>query len=84
MIDEKKPDLAIVDLMMPKIDGFGVLKGIQDRGFQDDFKVVISTNLSQNIDREKADKLGADDYFVKSNLSIKKMVDKVRENLSKN
>lgn len=78
-LKKSKFDLMLLDIMMPKVDGFGVLAGIKDL----DYKpiVFISSNLSQSSDREKAIGLGADDFLVKSDVSLKEIVDKVKDAL---
>jgi len=78
-LKKSKFDLMLLDVMMPKLDGFGVLAGIKDL----DYKpiILISSNLSQASDREKALSLGADDFLVKSDVSLKEIVDKVKKAL---
>lgn len=74
-----KYDLLLLDIMMPKVDGFGVLEGLKEL----DYKpiVFISSNLSQSSDRDRAVNLGADDFLVKSDVSLKEIVDKVSDAL---
>ena len=78
-IEDKTPDLIILDLMMPKLDGFGVLEELKDKDLLGEIKIIVATNLSQEADIDKVKNAGADDYFVKSNLSISEMVEKVKE-----
>ena len=66
--------------MMPKLDGFGVLESLQSAGNK--MLVIVSTNLSQESDIEKAKKYGAVDYFVKSDTPITEVVEKVRKLLA--
>lgn len=73
-------DLVLLDLMMPKIDGFGVLS--QKASWHSKPVVFINSNLSQKADIEKAQKLGADDFLVKSDLSLKDIVEKINAKLS--
>ncbi len=79
-LKKTKFDLMLLDIMMPKVDGFGVLAGLKEL----DYKpiIFISSNLSQLSDREKAVELGADDFLVKSDVSLKEIVDKVRQALN--
>ncbi|MBT4153753.1 MAG: response regulator [Candidatus Magasanikbacteria bacterium] len=76
-----KFDLVLLDLMMPKVDGFGVLEEKQKRG--DKTPVIVSTNLSQTEDQDKCKKLGAVDYFVKSNTPITEVIVHVEKALKK-
>jgi len=79
-LKKTKFDLMLLDIMMPKIDGFGVLAGLKEL----DYKpiIFISSNLSQQSDRDKAVNLGADDFLVKSDVSLKEIVDKVKQALN--
>ena len=71
-IKKFKPNLIILDLVMPKFDGFEVLAKIKGK------KVVVISNLSQDEDIEKAKKLGAKEYFIKSNVSLVDVVNKIK------
>jgi DNA-binding response OmpR family regulator len=79
----EKPDLMILDLMMPCKTGFEVLKEIQSS--QDNaskrIPVIVASNLGQKTDIDTARSLGATDFVVKSNISLKELVAKVREHL---
>lgn len=81
MIQKRLPDVLILDLMMPKLDGYGVLEAINKQGLKDKIKIIVATNLSQEIDVERAKENGADDYFVKSNLSVSEMIERVKKHL---
>lgn len=77
-----KPKIILLDIIMPKLDGFAVLKELRA---DDDFKktpIVLLTNLGQEDDIEKGKKLGATDYFVKANHTPTDVVQKVRDILS--
>lgn len=69
-------DLLIVDLVMPKMDGFGLLEALKEKG--NIVPVIVSSNLSQDEDFEKAKEMGAIDYFIKSNTPISKIVEYVQ------
>lgn len=78
-------DLVLLDLMMPLKTGFDVLAEIQRR---DDEKlkkvpIIVASNLGQKSDIEEAKKLGAVDFIVKSNVSLKELIEKIREYLPK-
>lgn len=74
-IKKEKFDLILLDLMMPKMDGFEVLKSLKEK--KDNTPVIIASNLGQDDDAQKAKSLGAKWYFVKSDTSINKIVDYV-------
>ena len=71
------PDLLLLDLMMPKKDGFDVLTELKEQ--KSSLPVIVSTNLSQESDIAKAKKLGAKDFFVKSDTPINKVVEHVKK-----
>jgi len=76
-VKENKFDIILLDLMMPKIDGFGVLKELKSRGVKT--PVIVTSNLSQPEDETKAKELGAKDYFVKSNVPIAQIVEYIKK-----
>lgn len=78
-MDEEQPELLLLDLLMPKVDGFAVLEHIREKGY--DFPVIILSNLSQEIDQQKCMELGAKDYFVKSDMDLDELLDKVKRHL---
>lgn len=79
---EPKPTLILLDIMMPKLSGFEVLKNIKQNGGTKNIPVVVLTNLAGQADAEKALELGAVLYLVKSQYDPKQVVDKVREILA--
>ena len=72
-------DLLLLDLMMPKLDGFGVLAAMKT--WKSKPLVLISSNLSQKSDRDKAIKLGAKDFLVKADVSLKAVVETINKML---
>jgi DNA-binding response OmpR family regulator len=70
-------DLIILDLVMPVMDGFALLRELQTRGKK--IPVIVASNLSQEEDAKKAKKLGAKDYFVKSNTPIAEVINHVKK-----
>lgn len=71
-----KFDLVILDLMMPKLDGFGVLTEMKKLGMTT--PVIVASNLSQPEDEKKAKDMGAADFFIKSNVPLSELVVKVQ------
>jgi CheY-like chemotaxis protein len=70
MAVREKPDLIISDIMMPKISGFDMLDIIRSTPETKNTKVIMMTALSQVEDKARADKLGADRYLVKSQVTL--------------
>lgn len=81
---EFKPDLIVLDVMMPKVSGFDVLDILRNTPETANIKVVMLTALSQDSDKEKANKLGADDYMVKSQVVIADVVERIKHHLGMN
>jgi len=82
-IKKKMPALLILDLVMPLMDGFEVLREIKADSNLDNMKIIIVTNLGQPEDIAKGLELGADDYLIKANFSIDDVVRKIIDLLSK-
>lgn len=78
-VAEFKPDLMLLDAMMPKMSGFDVLDTIRNtEGPVSQTKVIMLTALSQPKDKELAQSLGASDYLVKSQVVIGDVVDRIK------
>ena len=75
---QKKPDLILLDLVMPVKDGFETLKELKADANLKSVKVVVLSNLGQEEDIKKAKELGAQDYLVKTNVSIGQMMSKIK------
>lgn len=75
------PDLIILDLVMPKKDGFATLEEIKANPKYATIPVIVTSNLSQATDFEKAKSLGAVEYLVKSETAIGEIVNKIKKYL---
>ena len=73
------PDLILLDIIMPKMDGFAVLKRIREDDTLKNVPVILLTNLGQEEDVKRGDELGAAGYLVKANITPSEVVDKVKE-----
>ncbi|MEK9183975.1 MAG: response regulator [Patescibacteria group bacterium] len=80
-IVSEKPDLVLLDLMLPGKDGFWVLEEMNKKPEIKSIPVIVLSNLGQEIDKEKAMKLGAKEYLVKADVSIKEAVERVKKYL---
>ncbi|MBI4363265.1 MAG: response regulator [Candidatus Doudnabacteria bacterium] len=74
----EKPDLILLDLVMPKLDGIGALKEIKAKPETKDIPVVILTNLSDYDKISDALSLGAMDYLVKANYRLEELINKIK------
>ncbi|KPJ57517.1 hypothetical protein AMJ49_00045 [Parcubacteria bacterium DG_74_2] len=77
----KKPDLILLDLILPKVHGFDVLKELKTNEATRDIPIIILTNLEKINDVEKALELGATTYLVKANYTLEEVVEKVKKSL---
>jgi CheY-like chemotaxis protein len=84
MAVKEKPNLIISDVMMPKISGFDMLDILRTTPETKDVKVIMMTALSQAEDKARADKLGADKYLVKSQVTLEDVARVVHEVLADN
>jgi two-component system, OmpR family, alkaline phosphatase synthesis response regulator PhoP len=82
-IKSEKPDLILLDLIMPNKNGFDVLEEIRNNPDLTQAPVIILSNLGQEVDVTKAKELGAVDYFIKSNISMKEVIEKINTYLVK-
>lgn len=78
-----KPDLILLDLILPKMDGFAVLAELKKDENLKDVPVIVLTNLEAVEDVEKVIALGATTYLVKANYDLPEIVAKVKEILGK-
>lgn len=79
---EKKPDLILLDLILPKINGFEILKKLKDNEETKEIPVIVLTNLEGVGDVDKAIELGAKTYLVKAQYSLEEVLEKIRKTLS--
>jgi DNA-binding response OmpR family regulator len=79
--ENKKPDLILLDLVLPKVHGFEVLKKLKENKETKDIPVIILTNLEEMTNIEKAIELGATTYLVKANYSLEEITEKIKKTL---
>ena len=78
---EYRPDLILLDVMMPKISGFDVLDILRNTPETANVRIIMLTALSQPKDKERAESLGVDDYLVKSQVVISDVVSRIKYHL---
>lgn len=78
---EHKPDLVLLDAMMPKVSGFDVLDILRNTPETANLKIIMLTALSQESDKQRAQGLGVDDYLVKSQVVISDVIDRINFHL---
>ncbi len=82
--DQVSPDVVLLDILMPKMDGWEVLKKIYQKKRGKKAIIIMLTNVGDKDSIEKALKVGADDYFIKSFFTPEEVVVKIRKLLEKN
>lgn len=78
-INKSKFDLVLLDLLMPKKDGFEVLKEVRDNPELKTLPIIVLSNLGGDDDIKKALALGANDYFVKTQHPMSEVVEKAKK-----
>jgi len=78
----KKPDLILLDLILPKMNGFEVLAELKKEPETKDIPIIVLTNLEGLADVNKAIELGATTYLVKSQYNLEEVLEKIKKTLS--
>ena len=78
-IQTEKFDIVLLDVIMPKMDGFDVIKKIKEYKTPQAFKILFLTNFGQKEDVEKGMELGADGYIIRAHFTPSEVVTKVKE-----
>lgn len=80
---ESLPDLIVLDLMIPKLGGMGVLAQLRAEARTKKIPVIILSNLSQEQDIQRAQELGVKEFLIKANFTPSQVVGKIKEHLGK-
>lgn len=75
---KEKPSVILLDIMMPKMDGFAVLAKIKEDSSFANTPIIMLSNLGQKGDVDKGKKLGASDYIVKASMTPSQVVEKIK------
>lgn len=82
MAKKEKPDLILLDLILPKMNGFDVLKSIKAEETIKEIPIIVLTNLESMEDIQKALDLGAATYLVKANYSLEEVLEKINKTIN--
>ena len=82
-LKKRKPDLLILDLLIPVKSGFEILEEIQKDPALHGLKIIVLTNLGQDFEIERAKQLGVTDYIIKTDKTITEIVEIVKRHLEK-
>ncbi len=77
IIGKQEFDLILLDLIMPKLDGFGVLEELKKLKVKT--PVIVTTNLGQPEDMDRVKKFGVKDYFLKVDMPLAMMVERIKQ-----
>ena len=77
------PDLILLDIIMPQKTGFEVLSELRLDPTTRDIPIIVLSNLGQEVDIKKARDLGAKDYLVKTNVEMKEVIARIKEELAR-
>ncbi len=81
LVEKERPDLVLLDIVMPKKNGLEVLEVLKSRSDLKAIPVIVFSNLSNKADVKKALSLGALEYFIKTDISLDLLVSKIRKYL---
>ncbi|MBM3257940.1 MAG: response regulator [Candidatus Nealsonbacteria bacterium] len=81
LIKEKKPDLLLLDIIMPIKGGFEVLEEMQKDDNLKDIPIIIISNSGQPVEIDKAQKLGAKDWLIKTDFDPQEVIDKIKKQI---
>jgi DNA-binding response OmpR family regulator len=82
VIEQERPDLVVLDIMMPKLDGYEVCRRLRKEERFSGLPVILLSAKGRSIDREVGLQAGADDYITKP-FSPRKLIEKIRELLER-
>lgn len=83
LIEEYEPDIILLDLMMPNMNGLDMLSKLRNQPGGRDAKVVVLTNMGDTETATKVYKMAADDYIVKAEMTPKQVSDRIKALLEK-
>jgi len=84
VLEKQRPDIILLDVVMPKVDGFNVLKMIKNDSNYKDIPVILLTNLGQKENVKRGFELGAISYIIKAHFTPSEVVEKIKNVLEKN
>jgi len=80
---EKKPDLILLDIIMPKMGGFEVMEEMGENKELKKIPVIVISNSGQPVELDKAQKLGAKDWLIKTEFDPQEVIDKIVKQIGK-
>jgi len=81
MIEEQKPDLVLLDILMPKMDGMQVMAELSKKGILPKLPIIVISNSGQPVEIDKAKDYGIRDFLVKAEFDPQEVIDKIKKHL---
>lgn len=81
-IKNHKPNLILLDLLLPGMNGFEIMKKVKDDEHLKNIPIIVISNLGDEADQAQAMMLGADKYFIKANISYEKLIKEINNYLN--
>jgi CheY-like chemotaxis protein len=81
MVGLAHPDLMLLDIMMPEMDGLALLRALRNRPDGEKLPVIVMSAFSDEETTEQAAALGASDYLIKAKFTVKEMINNIRRHL---
>jgi DNA-binding response OmpR family regulator len=78
IVKKQAVDIVLLDLLIPKMDGFSVIENLRKGNHDQNIKIIVSSNLSQKEDRDKVMALGANGFITKSQYTPSEMVEEIK------
>jgi DNA-binding response OmpR family regulator len=78
IVKKQKVDIVLLDLLIPKMDGFAVTENLRNGKYDQNIKIIISSNMSQKEDQDRVLALGADGFILKSQFTPSELVEEVK------
>jgi DNA-binding response OmpR family regulator len=79
ILEKMKPDMILLDLLLPEVDGFMILEKIRENKDMVTIPVIVFSNLSEDKDIKRAQKLGISEFMIKSNFTLDELTKKIKE-----
>ena len=83
VMQEVKPDLILLDIIMPKVGGFEVMEEMNKNKKLEKIPVIVISNSGQPVELDRAQKLGAKDWLIKTEFDPQEVIDKVIKQIGK-
>ncbi len=83
ILDGMLPDLILLDLLLPDVDGFEILKKINEKGVMKSIPIIVFSNLSEEKDIKRATDLGVKEFMVKANFTLDELSQKITQTIGK-